>query len=411
MTRGRSAVFVDLSSLNTVFKLGDKFVCALNYRDGLEHLSEVMPSLGTGYDIYLNLLPRIAGDGDMVIPELTVGGLPFTVNSEELYKVLAYFRASSGVGEVYLCNGIVNYIACAKVPSFESVFFHGNKVIYIRVKDKLLEEYRLFDSQFEFSEEFGSSYAGYGDADLVDVSRISAQYPELSAVSKVQMACLAPLVQCYRGPAKIATAELYGRLLDKFQHGHDLDAEYKTRAVEDNVPHSGVDQNIQPSEELPSIPEDYRRERKKLRFGFGRTTAVAKVFIGVSCILAFTIGVFGRISVDNTGSSVDSQYFSDIDNRIALMKSLTTTYSGATENTANALEAFDYISSSRLSVVVTGFTYRQTGSEVRCACASTELSDSYREYIENRYTVLSTNDLGEAWSESGTVYQFSVLFQ
>lgn len=406
---GRSAVFVDLASLNVVFKLGDKFTCALNYKSGLEHLSKVMPTLGTGYDIYLNIVPRTRGDGDLVIHELSSGGLPFTVSSLELYKVLEYFRASSGVSEVYLCNGLQNYIACSKVQSFESVFFHGNKVIYIRVKDRMLEEYRIFTNQLEFSNEFGQNYAGYGDIDLVDVNRVIAQYPELSTVSKAQIACIAPLIQCYHGPDKMPTAELYGRLLGKYKDGNSLPTEDITDKEDRGA--KVVDPNIIPSKEIPEPPIEHVSIVSKRKRAHEKTPVLAKLFVGVSCILAFTIGVFVRTNVDKTGSSISEQYFIETDQKISLMKSLTSVYSSAATSTTDAREKYEYLLNSDLAVTIIGYTYNLSGSEVRCACASAELSDSFKEYIENRYTVLSTNDLGEAWSESGTVYQFSVLFQ
>lgn len=405
---GRSAVFVDLSSLNVVFKLNDKFMCALNYGSGLEHLASVMPALGTGYDIYLCLMPRSEGEGDMVVPELGLGGLPFTVNSEELYQVLKYFRESSGVGEVYLCNWLANYIACARVPSFESVFFYGDCVAYISVKSKMLETFKLYDNQLAFTDGFEGDYTGYGDVDLIDANGLSAQYPELHSVSKVQMTCLAPLIQSYRSPMRVATDELYEKLKAKYQRGEDVDFIPKPEVKPEPEPVEDV--NIQPAtEEIPEPPE-LPKERKRPSLKLGRTPLAAKALIGLSCVMAFTIGVFTNVVLNTDTNQVREQYFIDADNRIAALQSMATVYTGAMDNSQKAVDMFAYVNNSGLAVTIVGFDFNVNGSEVRCACASQELATSYQEYIGESYTVISTNDLGQSQGADGTVYQFSISF-
>lgn len=405
---GRSAVFVDLSSLNVVFKLNDKFMCALNYGSGLEHLASVMPALGTGYDIYLCLMPRAEGEGDMVVSELGLGGLPFTVNSEELYQVLKYFRESSGVGEVYLCNWLANYIACARVPSFESVFFYGDRVAYISVKSKMLETFKLYDNQLAFTDGFEGDYTGYGDVDLIDANGLSAQYPELHSVSKVQMTCLAPLIQSYRSPMRVATDELYEKLKAKYQRGEDVNLTPRPGVKPEPEPVEDV--NIQPAtEEIPEPPE-LPKERKRPSLKLGRTPLVAKALIGVSCAMAFTIGVFTNVVLNTDTNQVREQYFIDADNRIAALQSMATVYTGAMDNSQKAVDMFAYVNNSGLAVTIMGFDFNVNGSEVRCACASQELATSYQEYIGESYTVVSTNDLGQSQGADGTVYQFSISF-
>lgn len=405
---GRSAIFVDLSSLNVVFKLNDKFVCALNYGSGLEHLAEMMPSLGTGYDIYLCLMPRAEGEGDMVISELGLGGLPFTADSGELYRVLKYFRESNGVGEVYLCNWLANYIACARVPSFESVFFYGERVAHIRVKSKMLEDFKLYENQLAFVDGFGSDYTEYGDVDLVDSNSLIAQYPELHTVSKVQLMCLAPLVQCYKSPVKISTDELYEQLKAKYLRGEEVNLTSAPEVKEE--PEPVEDKNIKPAtEEIPEPPE-LPKEHKLPVVKFGRTPLAAKALIGVSCVLAFTIGVFTNVVLNTNSSQTMGQYFTEADTRIAALQSMASVYTGALDNSQKAVDMFTYVNNSGLAVTITGFDFSVDGSEVRCACASQELATSYQEYIEESYTVVSTNDLGQSQGESGTVYQFSISF-
>ena len=74
-------IFVDVDSLNVLYKCGDKFVAALSYSTSLDRLGETLPALGAGFDIYLCMKPRAPGEGDLVIDELSITGLPFTVDS------------------------------------------------------------------------------------------------------------------------------------------------------------------------------------------------------------------------------------------------------------------------------------------------------------------------------------------
>ena len=140
-------IFVDLDSLNVLYKCGSKFVAALSYSSSIDRIGDTLPALGAGFDIYLCLKPRAPGEGDLVIDELSITGLPFTVDSEELYQVLRYFREYHGFGEVYLCNWVSNYIQSARVQTFKSVVYYGDRVAMLGVKDSILESFKLYANQ------------------------------------------------------------------------------------------------------------------------------------------------------------------------------------------------------------------------------------------------------------------------
>lgn len=412
MTVSRSAVFVDVATLNVVLKFEDKFVLALNYGGGLHRLPEVMSILGTGYDVYLCLMPRGTGEGDIVIDELSLSGLPFTADSEELLKVLSFFRKANGVSSVYLCNWLANYIACARVSTFESVFYYGTRVAHIAVKDRMLQSFCLYNSQLDFSEALEQKYTGYGDVGLLDIDGLVAQYPELRNVSKVHLTALGPIIQCYKTPLKIDTDDLYERLEKK-----DSSVEGVQSAVEPipiDIPEQAVkeDVNAKPISDCvpdpPTFPPSRAETGKKARY---KTPLLAKVFLGISCVLAFTVGSSVSLAFNAGTDTISEEYFSSLDSRVNAIQQLTAIYSEGLERTSLAETAYTYAVSSGLNVTVLGYELQINGNEVRCACASADIAGSYREYIEKEYTVISTNDLGMTQSADGsTVYQFSISF-
>lgn len=408
----RSAVFVDVSSLNVVLKFEDKFVLAINYGGGLHRLPEVMSVLGTGYDVYLCMMPRGEGEGDFVIDELSITGLPFTANREELLKVLSFFRKVSGVSSVYLCNWLANYIACARVSTFESVFYYGTRVAHIAVKDRMLQSFTLYGSQLEFSEATNSEYTGYGDVGLLDIDSIVAQYPELRSVAKVPLTAITPLIQCYKTPIKMYTDELYERLQKEACQENCATNEPVEQPETETEGVSAADVNATPaSSEIPDPPK-FKDPRPNVEIKPRRKTPLlAKVFLGISCILAFTVGSSIRVIYAAKSDEIRSEYFDSMDSRINALQQLATIYSSGVERVSSAETAYTYAVGSGLGVSIIGYDLQLNGNEVRCACASPEIAGSYKEYIEEKYTVLSTNDLGISQSADGsTVYQFSISF-
>lgn len=407
----RNAVIVDLSNLNVVFKLGTTFVLTLNYSSGVDRLAEMLPSLGPGYDIYLCLKPRFEGEGDIVIDELSLAGLPCVADSDELYTVLKFFRDSSGVSDVYLCNWVANYIAVARVATFTSVFYYGERVAMLKVKDRLPESFSCFDNQLQFTETVGDDFDGYGDLGLLDIDGIKAQYPELSGGSKAQLTAIAPLVQCYRTPIKLDTEELFGRLEVKRREKLDV---LPTPPVKDDVILAVEDPQIAvASEELPEPPVPSapgKSVKESLHFRKTPTPLLAKLLVGVSLVLAFGVGACAHTVFSAKTPALHEEFYAQADARISGLQQLAVVYTSAYNTLKGATSAFDYCQSSDLGVSIAGFEYTLDNIVVRCACASEDISSAFTNYIAEKYTVISTNDLGMTEVDGQTVYQFSVMF-
>lgn len=410
---GRNAVFVDLSSLNVVFKLDTKFVVALNYGSAIDRLGEVITSLGTGYDVYLCLKPRAEGSGDIVLEELSMVGMPFTADTTELYRVLTFFRESNGVGEVYLCNWLHNFIAMSRVASFKSAFYYGDKVAAIEVKDRMLERFALYDSQYKFTETVGEDYGGYGDLGLIDVDGLKAQYPELRDGSKAQLTAIAPLVQAYRSPMKMKTDDLYDKLKAKFRDGVEIPA-VEPRPVVEPRPMPEDPQVTPVTEEIPEPPKVEKakpiaRPEPEVPVRRRKTPAFAKVLLVACALLSFTLGACAHV-VMNPADTVNQSYFDEADARIRTLQTLSNLYGNASTNMDDVVAANDYIRKSGLAVTITGFEFGPNGNVVRCACASKDIATSFTEYIGKQYRVDSTNDLGTSGTPEQPVYQYSITF-
>lgn len=198
-----NALFVDVSNLNTLFKVGDRFVLGTSYLSCPDRIAIDAQALGASYDIYLSMLPRPKGEGDGVISALSIGGVPFTVLKEEVDKVIKLVENTPGVGTVYICNALANFAINARVPKFESVINYGSRVALFSVKDKMLETLKVYDSQSALFEDKGEEFTCYGDIDLLDVDAMKSQYSELSECSKSALVALAPLIASYHSPYNV----------------------------------------------------------------------------------------------------------------------------------------------------------------------------------------------------------------
>lgn len=390
--------------MNVMFKVDDKFVLALNYSSGLDRLSETLTVMGPGYDIYLCLKPRPVGEGDLVIDELSMTGLPFNVDVEELYTVLKFFLNSYGVSDVYLCNWVHNYIATARITTFKSVFYYGDRVGYLVVKDKMVNDFRVFPSQLEFLSEIGADYDGYGDIGLIDVEGVTAHYPELRGVGKQQLVMLSPIVHCYRTALKMPTQELM----------EDLRA---ILAGETNTRRKRIvyaSDEPTPIKKIAPLPEEPRR-RRKWNFNFGIRGRVGLPALGVlGLVLAMTISAFLGYTFMYTKShtipTVPDGYYSSIEERITGLDGVKRVYDRGAETSTLISDMLNFVQSSGLDITIVGFEGYLDRYVVRCSCSSADTLSSFIDYIHASHVVISTNDLGVSVVSGVSVQQYSIMF-
>lgn len=201
------ALFVDVGNLNVLFKENGKFCLGTNYLRCPEKLVIDAQSLGSSFDVYLSMWPRRMGEGDTMIPSLSVGGVPFVVLRDEVKAAFSLVENIPGVNSVFLCNAAANFVIPSRVGNFKSVIPYGQRFAMLTVEDRILSSLDVFDNQQDFFEQMGEDFNCYGDLDIIDVETIRAQYPELEFFKKNVLIPLVPLIASYRSAYKVTKEE------------------------------------------------------------------------------------------------------------------------------------------------------------------------------------------------------------
>lgn len=413
---GKSAVFVDLDSLNVLLKYEDKFVAALNYSGNIDRLGSAVLALGVGYDIYLCLKPRAPGEGDLVINELSITGMPFTTDAEELYQVLSFFRDYNGLSDIYLCNWVNNYIQVARVQTFESAIYYGDRVAYLNVKDGILEQFKVYKDRLEFEATYGPEYDGYGDLGLVDIDGFKAQYPEFSGVAKPQLVSIAPLAHCYRTAVKLNMWELYDKLKDARESGVPLGNTYVE--PEYKAPEVPEDPNNHPVEHEPEKSSKPAAKKRRVEENPEVEPVVkkapmplyTKVLLLLSCLAAFLFGVTAGTVIRAPAPPDYSSYVSQVQSRVVQLQGISDVFSNADTFIGDARNALAYCEATDVPISIAGFERQQEQFVIRYFCMSESDNVAFSEYVGNNFTIVSSNNLGPAETEGQTVYQYTLSF-
>lgn len=397
-----NAAIIDLSNLNVLFRYDGRFTTALNYSGAVDRLGPVLAGLGPGYDVFLCLKPRATGEGDYTVQELSLSSVPFEVDAKELLTVLQYFRACHGVNEVYLCNWLNNYIEKTRTDTFESAFYYGDRVAKIVVEDKLVRSFELYDSVIAFTDAHNDAFDGYGDFGLIDVDGFRAQFPEFSRVTKVNAMVLAPLAHCCSTQCIVNVEDIYEALF-AFVHGAGDDDKGRDTAEPEDA---SLDEPVAPKplENYNPSPEPVTVKVK------GKTPFLAGVFLVASFLLAIALGATFSYVQNGSEADYEQSYYDTIDQRVTRLQRVIDVYSRTETATFDTVSAYDYALKSEVPVSVVGFERRPDSYLVRCNCASEEVFAQYVQYIEERYTFLSQNDLGIVMNGEEELRQFSVMF-
>ena len=400
----RSSITLDLTNMNALFKCNDKFVMALNFNNAVERLCAVASALDSSFDIYLCLKPRAKGEGNFVIEELSLSGVPFEVDREELLQVLSFIRSIQGVGEVYLSNWLSNYIVAARVSTFRSVFYYGDRVGVLSVKDRLVSDFELVKDPAEYEEKYSGKGECYGDVGLMDCEGLAAQYPELCDIKKPQLTALAPLVAAYRNPMKISTDELYDRLMGITVAPEEQEEEPPI-VMETPKPPVSV---FEPRALMPVVEDPVEEvEWKEYTPAF---SAIGKFMGAVACIVALLLGASANIVTGHKVIERSDSYYEGIDTRVENLAAVEKVYAEGTSVMFDVSNILKFAKSYEGDITVIGFEAYPDNYIVRCTCASKNGQSLFVDYIESTFTVLSTNDLGVFSGGEVPQYHFSVTF-
>lgn len=396
-----NAAYVDSASLNVIFRNDDGMVLGLDYSSNLQKLGIALQALGAGFSVYLTVWPRDVGDG--AISQLSRSGYPFRVDTKELQAMLSFFSSIPGIGDLYICDGLANYIQAAKLATFESVFYIGRRLCHIKVENRLVVEHKIYANAQELSDSLGEDFNCYGDTDLVDVSRLRAAFQSLTYWEDAQIVGCAPMfmsARCADNYYLVDMAELVETVAVK-----QLEAE---EAPEVQAPVAEVEpkEEARPSKKRKAQDdlELFKTNRFYVRpsdLKLYRVTAdkpKGSVAVAVLTIIALTLSsLLGVVhaSTDEWNSRADIAVQADKLAAVAEVDGLLADIYGKTlVNLDNFSQCIDVCRNNQLGVRVVGWDYQQGYFTVNCAAPTTELKDTFCAYVNSSYLVKQVNELG-----------------
>ena len=397
------ALFIDASNFNVLFKTNGKFVLGLEYSSCPEKLITDAQSLGSSYDIYVSLWPRPEGEGDLVIPGLSHGRVPFVVLKKELKKLLDYVSVFPGARNIFICNALANFIIPARVGNFQVVLPYGARYALVEVKGRILDSIRMFNNQREFYDVMGEEFTCYGDSDITDVDSIRAQYPELSEIKKNILVSLIPLIVSYRSVYFLEHSRCL-EIIEASEKEDTPNAETFSETVEveansDKVNNAEVEESKQKS---------YKPKQNSVSKG---TFSIARIVpTAVFSLCLFTVG-FGY-SLKDVDSTVlmQNKGASDFNTASEIYQRLQPIYTNGVGFAGKASSVLEYVENNEIGIQLSRLEAGVEGIRLYFGCNGTEKKDEFIAYLEDKFVVSSVNSGDSITSAEGNVLQYySVL--
>lgn len=370
--------FIDCLSLNVVYKSESGFILAKNYAGALDSLAIDLQGLELGFNVYLTLWPRPDGSGDFIVSQLSNNGYDFRASREEIQSLFDFFCNIPGVGNVYLCDGLSNFVSTAKLDTFESVFFRGKNVYHIKADKKVVSLLEVFPNPVAFQEEYPNCNC-YGDMDLVNIPQLRAAYPSLTEWDDSSIVGCAAMIASDKVDSYKCrlTTDLLGEQQQKLPEA--------PKPIEQPV--QPMDQAVADEDDDEEVEEDLPVQRKE-SWTFGQASLVAVCL--VLSVAAGTLFGLGRawdtirprltdVTAMTHASTVYSEY--------------SKVYSGAS-NLQKLQEILEYCKSNAESVEVTGWEYTPTQVVLNCRTPDAMGKTSFLDFVGGSYYVASSTDLG-----------------
>lgn len=419
----KNALFVDASYLNVMFKLEDKFCIGSNYSHSPERLVTDAQALGN-FDIYLSMLPRLESESDFVIPQLSLGVVPFGVNKKELKSCLDFVSVIPGVDIIYICNSLANFIVPSKVSNYKTVLCYGDRYAYLEVKDKVIELFKVFNSQMDFQNEYEINC--YGDTDLIDFDLIKSQYPEFKDVKKQELTSLVPLIVAYRSNNKVDLNEIKGLDFEtksniQFSEEElqdDIDVAVHTEEVNsDNQPELKAEEVPEDAVNAKSGTENEARKTNKPKVQVTNLSNKLYYLIIIICAVLLGVGYSVKEETINIPSlqlqkasiqASEDTYkdFIDVFNSESLVGGLLDLFKYCSE-----YEDVILYTTEDGPVILETFTYHRDTKSLIFLAKDTDTKDKFVSYLEDKYTLGEIQEFGDVVSSRGENYiQYSVEF-
>lgn len=390
------ALFIDVSNLNALYKVRSKFVLGTSYAGAPERLLMDAQALGGTFDVYLSLYPRVKGEGDVVIDSLSTPGMEFWALKSEIQAIFGLVEKIPGVGNIYLCNGLVAFLTPARVDNFHTVICYGHRYAHVTVKEKLPTEIKLYASQQDFYNAVGDEYSCYGDIDLIDVDNLRAQFPELEKVKRTTVIPLTSLIMAescqYKALMEIVNQEIEAYVPEKERKARKKKSSKEAQVVEDPT-------------QLAVQPQPvYVRKRLGERVDwFSAICAMAL------CACTLVLGFCYQFrDIDHAVESYlgsESSYNSASD----YYKYVQTVYTDSWGMAQKVGEFLNYSKKSELDITVSSLSGYTDRVVLQFNCKSTDVKDQFIYYLERHYTVNSVNQYGVLNNTDGTTtYEYGV---
>lgn len=383
------ALFVDAGNLNVLFKVNGKFCLGANYQQCPLKLATDAQALGSGFDIYISLWPRQHGEGDAVIPSLSIGGVPFEVLKEEVDAIFALADSIPGAGSIYLCNAMANFAIPSRVGNYKAVVPYGTRYALITSESNMLAALDVFDSQLDFFAKMGDDYQCYGDLDIIDVDTIRAQYPELEEFKKNVLVPLVPLIVSYRSAYKVSKEDACAEMASG-------------KLVREPTPPPPAEEKkeapIPEPEEVPRPAPKRKQKEAKPPVDFV-TLALGFVFCAAMLINGICFSMRNVTSHIDNYNSLASQAVSNkarYDNAIRV-------YGNQFSEAAFSAEVLEYAKSTELPITIASLNCDTDRIFMVCNCQDADEMQNFITYLQRRFVVEQPNEMDRIANSDGTI--------
>lgn len=376
-------LFVDVTNLNVLYMMDGKFVLGANYSSCLDRLLIDAQALGSSFNVYLCLWPRLEGEGDVVIKGLSFGQSQFWALRSEIKALFSVFKAIPGVNTVYLCNALSGFVLHTRVENFQVVLRYGQRLLKIDAQGREPQELQVFSTQRELFETLGEDFSCYGDLDLVDVDDIRAKYPELSKFMRTTLVPLTSLIGCEQTVYKMSMEEAEAQI---------------ARYIPDWM--AAEEPEPEPVEEVPEVVEEPVQEVRKPRERIDWLTAA---MIAGICVCMFIAGYGYQFrGVEHTAQTYMNSV-APYQEEISFQNSIQVIYEQGPDRATVLADILAYAKSSELEVTIASMSGFTDNVVLQFNCNSTEVRDQFAYYLERKYTVAGINQYGSVNNTDGSV--------
>ena len=389
------SIHIDLMRLNVLYKDGT-FCLALNYKS-LESFVLDAQSFANSFDVYLCLWPRTKEEGDYILNDLSIGGVPFYVCKAELDKVIDTVKAIPGVAKIYLCNIPANIVTVSRVDNFRAVFKYGDRFALVEAKEKMLASLKILPDKKSVAE---LDTGCYGDIDVISLDSVVALNSEFGDVKRESLAVLAPLIVSENSPYKIEYAE-------------DIETESKEIPTPPDTEPASDESSEEPVSE-PMLSKKEERKNVKKDFSLKARAPIDKVCLAltaVSCVTFVFIGFGIGVTSKDTNSTVS---FLREQQDLFLKESVATQTKIATFNrgphvAGDTADLLSFVAQSGANVQISAVDVTTNSVMLNFLALSEDDKNSFVEVLSQNYVVGGVNELSTVANTDGTVsYEYSV---